>query len=114
MTVKLTKDADALFCLLYEKYCQKRKDGLDKFHAKMFSGAEEIQKTITSKWTLEDTNETCNELSRAGFLDCLYGDDIVQHCSISDDGIIYMENRFVNGLDSVLEYLSKIRSLLPI
>lgn len=113
MSIKLTKDADALICLLYKEYCQKRKNGTDKFHAKMFDGSEEIQKTIAPKWSFEDTDETCSELSRAGLLDCLYGDNVVQHCSLSDEGIIYMENRFKDGLTQVLDYLSKIKSILP-
>ena len=82
MDVILTKDADALVCLLYKEYCQKRKDGIPKFEAKMFNGSDEIQKTITPKWTFEDTDETCSELSRANLLDCFYGDNVVQHCSL--------------------------------
>lgn len=114
MSIKLTKDADALVCLLYKEYCQKRKDGVSKLYAKMFSGSEEIQKTIAPKWSFEDVNEICNELSRVSFLKCLHGDGIVQHCSLTDDAIIYMENRFKDGLDSVLDYLAKIRNILPI
>jgi len=114
MATRLTKDSDALLCLLYKQYCQKRKSDVSKSSAKMFGSSADIQKTITPKWTFENVNETCNELSRAGFLDCSHSDDVVDSTCLSDIGIIYMENRFKDGLKSVLQYLERIKGLLPI
>ena len=114
MDIQLTKDADALICLLYKQYCQKLKDGVPKTQAKMFGSSEDIHKTIAPKWTFEDVDETCRELSRAGLLECRYADNIVWFAQLSDTGIIYMKNRFKNNLDNVLDYLNKIRNILPI
>jgi hypothetical protein len=111
--INLTKDADALICLLYKQYRQRLKDDVPKVQAKMFGSSEDIQKTIAPKWTLEDVEETCRELSRSGLLECFYADDMVYQSWLTDTGIIYMENRFKDGLDSVLDYLGKIRNLLP-
>lgn len=36
MKIMLTKDSDALICLLYKQYLQKRKDGIPKADAKDF------------------------------------------------------------------------------
>jgi hypothetical protein len=114
LEINLTKDADALICLLYKQYCQKLKDGVPKTQAKIFGGLEDIQKTIAPKWTLEDLDETCKELDRSGLLKCHYADNIVWFAQLSDTGIIYMENRFKNNLDNVLDYLNKIRNILPL
>ncbi|KIP21099.1 hypothetical protein JV16_01593 [Anoxybacillus ayderensis] len=112
--IQLTKDADALICLLYKQYCAKLKDGVPKSQAKMFGSSEDIHQTIAPKWSFENVDETCRELHRAGLIECRYGDDIVWFVQLSDLGVIYMENRFKEGLKSVLEYLNKIRNVLPI
>jgi hypothetical protein len=113
LEINLTKDADTLICLLYKQYCQNLKDGVPKAQAKMFGGSEDIQKTIAPKWTLEHVDETCRELSRSGLLECFYADDMVYQTWLTDTGIIYTENRFKDGLDNVLDYLGKIRNLIP-
>ncbi|EHM46143.1 hypothetical protein ACR742_18205 [Flavonifractor plautii] len=110
--VKLTKDADALICALYKEYLQKRKDGKPKGEAKDLGGAEHIQQTIVPKWQLGDVEETLWELGRAGLLVCHPGDNTVYFAILADEGIIYMENRFRNGLSDVLGYIEKIKSIL--
>jgi hypothetical protein len=114
LDIQLTKDADALICLLYKQYCQKLKDGVPKMQAKMFGSSEDIQKTVAPKWTFEDVDETCRELDRSGLIECFYADDIAYQTWLTDIGITYMENRFKNNLDNVLDYLNKIRNILPI
>ncbi|MBU5440398.1 hypothetical protein KQI42_20605 [Tissierella sp. MSJ-40] len=113
MDIKITKDADVLICLLYKQYCQQRKDGVPKLQSKLFGSSIEVQKSIAPKWTPEEVDETCRELDRAGLIECLYAENIVYEFYLSDTGIIYMENRFQDGLNSVLDYLGKIRNLLP-
>lgn len=110
--VKLTRDSDALICALYKEYLQKRKDGTPKGDAKWLGGAEHIQQTIVPKWSLADTEETLWELHRAGLLVCTSADNTVYFASLADDGIIYMENRFKDGLSDVLGYIEKIKSIL--
>jgi len=113
MSVQLTKEADALICLLYKEYLQKRKNGTPKAQAKFFDSSIEIQAKIIPTWTPEDTDETCWELHRSGLLNCLKADCIAYMSQLTDEGIIYMENRFKDGLDSVLDYLGKIKGLIP-
>jgi hypothetical protein len=114
LEIQLTRDSDALICLLYKQYCQKRKDGLSKAQAKRFGSSMDIHQSIALKWTAEDVDETCRELDRVSLLECFYADGIAYETYLSDTGIIYMESRFKDGLVSVLEYLVKIRSILPI
>lgn len=111
--IKLTKEADALMCVLYREYLQRRKTGISKAEAKLFAGSEYIHTQLMTKWSFEDIDETCRELSRAGVLNCNYADDVTDTAGISDAGIIYMENRFTDGIASVFSYLERIRTILP-
>jgi len=108
----LTKDSDALLCALYKEYMQKRKAGVSKRSAKCFGNAKHIQSIIVPKWDIGDIEETCWELARKGFLLCLSANNTIHMASLGDEGIIYMENRFRSGLDEVLDYLEKIKSIL--
>ena len=110
--IKLTKDSDALICALYKEYLQRRKDGTPKNDAKYFGGADYIQQNIVPKWSLGDTEETLWELHRAGLLVCKPADNTVHFAILTDDGIVYMENRFKDGLSEVLGYIEKIKSIL--
>lgn len=111
--IKLTREADALICVLYREYLQRRKSGVSKADAKFFAGSQYIHTELMAKWSFEDVDETCRELSRAGLLNCRYADNITYIATISDAGIIYMESRFADGVSAVFSYLERIRAMLP-
>lgn len=110
--VHLTKDSDALICALYKDYLQKRKDGVPKGQAKSLGNASYIQRTVVPKWLLGDVEETLWELDRAGLLICNPGGNTVTATVLADDGIIYMEKRFQNGLTDILDYVEKVKAIL--
>ena len=56
--------------------------------------------------------ETLWELWRADLLNCQGADNTIYMAGLADEGIIYMENRFKNGLSDVLGYLEKVKSIL--
>ena len=114
MDIQITKEADALICLMYKKYCEDRKNNISKVKAKQFGSSKIIHETILPKWSFEDVDETCRELSRAGLVNNSYADNIVYSCYLSDLGIIYMENRFKNNLKELIEYISKLTPFFPI
>ena len=111
-TPSLTKDADALICAIYKTYLQRRKSGNSKGQAKALGGAAQVQAGIVPKWPLPDVEDTLLELDCVGLLSCFGADDTVYDATLSDTGIIYMENRFKNGLKEVLDYLEQIKSIL--
>ena len=114
MDVMLTRDSDALLCLIYKNYLKQLKDNVSKTDAKWFDGYLEIQKSIAPKWTPDRVDETLRELSRANMLQTQSYDNHIGTVILSDLGIIYMENRFKNGLDEVLKYLTTIAAILPV
>lgn len=99
---EITKDADKLLCLIYNDYLNDRADGKPKSIARYTGSSEEIFKRHLFS-TLEDIDETCRELNRAGFLECLYADNMVCDTCLTDEAIVYMENRFPNRLKNVAE-----------
>jgi len=112
METKLSKNADALICLLYKEYCDKRNKGASIVDSANFGGLEQFQ-NIASKLSPEDIVVTCRELGRNGLVDIEDADDSIYLMSLSDNGIIYMENRFKNGVADVLDYLGKIKGVIP-
>ncbi|MDR2656421.1 MAG: hypothetical protein LBB86_01180 [Oscillospiraceae bacterium] len=109
----LTKDSDALICVLYKAYLERRKGGTDKDEAKFFGDAPQIHETYMPKWSFDRVNEACFELKHAGYLDAFCGDNMVCCAFISDLGILYMENRFSNDVSGVLDFLAKIKGAIP-
>lgn len=111
--MKLTKEAGILLRALYKEYLARRKQEVERADACLFIDLESIRAKYTPKWTAEDLADTCRELGRAGVLQCFYGDDDVSNVILTTDGIIYMENRFKNGLAAIFSCLETLRSFLP-
>lgn len=109
MSVKLTKDADKMICEIYAAYMKRRTDGVPKRAAKDFADQARWPAEYSKEWDSEDGSESLAELKRAGLIKLyLYGG-----FSLNDEAIIYMENRFKNGLSEVLDWLGKFKSAIP-
>lgn len=101
--MELTKDADKVICSAYKKFLERRKSGESKSNAKCFDqNFYKDIKTLAS-WDEQDVLDTLIELKRANFVK-LYVRGSFQ---LNDDAIIYMENRFKNGLTDVTDFLAK-------
>lgn len=109
---EITKDADKLICLIYQAYLEDRRNGIPKNLAKYAGSSKEIFERHLI-WTLEDVDETCRELNRANFLEILYADNLVNDSYITDEALVYMENRFPNGLNEVLNFLTTLKGFIP-
>ncbi len=106
--VQLSRDADYLICLIYKNYLNLRNSGISKAKAKSLGDSPDINSNIVPKWSLEDTEDTCKELIRKGFLN--NNPYIHLRCgdmSLSDEGIIYMENRFKNNIKELTDFITK-------
>lgn len=101
--MELTKDSDKLICSAYKNYLERRKSGESKLNAKHFKSGFYKEIKALASWNEQDVRDTLAELKRANFVK-LYIDGGFQ---LNDSAIIYMENRFKNGLADVTEFLSK-------
>ena len=106
---QLSKDDDFLICTLYKNFLEKVKNGSSKSEARWCGSSDEIQEILLSKWSKDDVATACWELHSKGLLECSPGDDIAYTTYLTDNGIIYMENRFSNKINKVLDYISKIK-----
>lgn len=100
---ELTKDADKLICSVYKSFLEKRKAGESKSNAKRFNSNFYQGIKALSSWSQSDISDTLKELKNAGFIKLF----IHGSFELNNDAIIYMENRFVNGLSDVTDFISK-------
>lgn len=107
MSMELTKDADKFLCVLYKEYLQRRKSGIPRRGCKYFS-SEEL-KNLFPNDSFDDLMDYATELKKAFGVFI----DIVGGLSLSDQAVIFMENRFPNGIASVLDWIAKITNVLP-
>ena len=105
--MELSKDAKKLIKVLYDSYCDKRKNGLSKSQSKSCGGSPEIHQNLLPDWIFEDVDDTCRELSRAGLINCLWADDIAYAVFLSDSAIALMENKTKNNLLAASDFISK-------
>lgn len=107
--VKLTKDADKLLCLIYKDYLERRENGLPKLSAKAYPERADWPKSLADQFSAEDVRDTLRELKSNGLIRYyLYGG-----FALTDQAIVYMENRFPNGVAQVLEWMGKIKGAVP-
>ena len=71
--------------------------------AKDFADQARWTAEYSKEWDSEDGSESLAELKRAGLIKLYLYDGF----SLNDDAIIYMENRFKNGLSEVMDFISK-------
>lgn len=100
MNIKLTKDADKALCLIYKEYLIKC-DTLSKSISKEFSNDD--LDNLLCDFNSDDLDDILNELKSAKLIKIYITGDI----SLETNGIVYMENRFKNGLKEITDFISK-------
>lgn len=101
--IELTNDADKMISYLYKEYLSRRKQGSSKVDARNFSNDYFASEKFFSKWLPEDISDTLMELGQKKYLLIYMGG----YFEICDNTIIYMENRFKNGLIEVTDFITK-------
>ncbi len=112
MDIQLTKDADYLLCLLYSKYKSRMQQGFTKAESRTFKNLSEIQSYVNYKWVCEDTFEICCELCRNNMIHCMFYDNTIFNLQLTDNAIIYMENRLSDKTFNLLQHISELKSLI--
>jgi hypothetical protein len=99
----LTRDADKMICCLYKEYLTRRDHGISKRDSKRFTNEYFKSDIVLSKWQYADISDTKMELGQKKYLHVYIGDEF----ELDDNAIVYMENRFKNGLTEVIDIVSK-------
>lgn len=101
--MNLTKDADKMIRIIYRDYLGRRKQHLPRSLACRFDEDYFSSSHSFDGWLKADLDFTLLELARAGLIRLYIGGSF----DLDDPGVIYMENRFKNGLMEVAEFVSK-------
>ena len=101
----LTKEQQRFATTLYKIYLQNR-DNSVKNPANL-GDAPELQKNHFQEYDCNKITALCSALRDRGYLTYSNYDNIATIICLSDKTIIYMENRFVNGLKDVVAFLTK-------
>ncbi len=112
MEIQLTKDSEALICLLYKNYLESRNNGDSRESAKQFGNIPDIQSNFVPNWLEEDVLDCCFELGTAKLISYIPADNTAMYIELTNAGIIYMEGRFENKVNYVLDYINKIKSII--
>jgi hypothetical protein len=108
VNIELTKDADVLICLVFKSYSEKRSNGLSKTLSNDFGDSETFHKAFVPKWHIDDVYDICAELHRADLMYYMWASGIFLESRLTDNGIIYMENRFERNITKLLDYIKKL------
>ena len=105
----LTKEQQRLLVSMYKEMLS-RQPALSLADARKFEDSDIVRDLFCPDKSSDDVADLCWALHSKGYLKCEPGDDLANDISITDDAIIYMENRFKNGFKEIASFLS---SLIP-
>ena len=111
MEIKLSFDSDALICVLYAEYLNRRDHNVPIDRAVCFQSDIVIHRDYFPDWLQDDVTTVCYWLYARDLITGCPGDDHLSDVQLTEDGIIYMESRFSRKREKVL---SHIRSLVKI
>lgn len=107
MESQLTKDAEKLLCLIYKSYLDRCKTNSSQSDCNYFGSTRDIHKNFLPNQYFDDVNELVWELKRNDLINGDTGDNILLEISLTSSAIIYMENRFKNGVKDIADFITK-------
>lgn len=100
----MTKDADKMLCCLYKEYLNRINVGASKTSSREFTPEYIQSDDVLSKWHPDDVLITRTELKNLGYITV----NIIGKFRLTDEAISYMQNRFKNGLNEVIAFITKL------
>ncbi len=104
MSVQLTKKADALIGIIYKRYLERTKSGESESASRDFDLDFYSKTSDLYSWDKVDYDAKLLELAKNRLIEIHIGTKF----RISDNGLVYMENRFKNGIKDVIDLISKL------
>lgn len=96
----LTKEQKTVLCTLYKEYL-KTKD-------KYFFNSNYLIEHYFTNYNSDDMSDICWELCSAGYITCERGSDLANEINLSNKTVIFMENRFKNGVKEVVNFITSL------
>lgn len=104
----LTREQQKLLVSMYKEVLS-RQSALSFDDANGFKDSNEIIDLFCPSETSEHVATLCLRLKSKGYITCDDGDSLASEIELTDKTIVYMENRFKNGLKSILSFLSQFK-----
>ena len=103
----LTKEANELFCTIYQSFVASRKSGKSREESRYFASSKYIHKTFFPDWNFDDVDDCCRELSKAELIQCCWSNNCANDIFITDLGIRIMQNQFKDNLEKIGQAIVK-------
>lgn len=97
----LTKETDALLCVLYANYKDRHKS-MPNFDARMCGDIDEVQQLVNSQFAVEDMLDYCWELRDNGLLTLIEGDGVFVQSQLTTEAVAFMQNRTKNEIKKIV------------
>lgn len=101
----LTNEQKYLLVSMYKEVLS-RQPALSFGKANYFLNSDEVRDMFLPDDSSEYVSDLCWKLHRKGYLICQRGDNLANDIELTDDIVIYMENRFSNGIRDVIQFLT--------
>lgn len=97
----LSRDADKALCLIYKEYLSRRKNNISKSSACCFNSTDFY--TLFPSVNMEDFSSNLEELKGNHLIELYIEGSFI----LNSNAIVYMENRFKNGILELSDFIAK-------
>ena len=98
--VLLTKSTDKVLCQLYKEYLSRIKNNISKSNALVFDTT-----SISQLFGNQDIDFEISELKKNSLIEAWITGEVL----LRSEAIVYMENRFKNGLIEITDFIAKLK-----
>jgi hypothetical protein len=98
--VILTKSTDKVLCQLYKEYLSRIKNNISKSNALIFDTT-----SISQLFGNQDIDFEISELKKNSLIEAWITGEVL----LRSEAIVYMENRFKNGLIEITDFIAKFK-----
>ncbi len=108
----LPKDQKYILAKIYELYFDCVKAGKSKRSCNFFESIKTIYPYF-NHMHVEDLVHDCIKLRQKGFLFGNLGDGTIFHLGVTDDTVVFFENKFENDAKALYAFVKEIKSWIP-
>lgn len=98
--ILLTKSTDKVLCKLYKEYLSRIKNNVSKSNALVFDTT-----SISQLFENKDIDFEISELKKNSLIEAWITGEVL----LRSEAIVYMENRFKNGLTEITDFIAKLK-----
>lgn len=100
LNIQLTKSTDKVLCQLYKEYLSRIKNNISKSNALVFDTT-----SISQLFENQDIDFEISELKKNSLIEAWITGEVL----LRSEAIVYMENRFKNGIIEITDFISKLK-----